>query len=236
MKLTFLLLGALLLASAPAFAQQMVSPPGAISASPESTAEAKPEAAPSPETVEKATVPPEAAARRETPAPKALPSVRKASPVAQPVKPKPAPKSETAGTEPVMTEPQPQGKRNVEAALKELENKWEKAIVAHNAAEEAALVAPDFAGINSKGKFVNKLALISELKNDKDSYQSARNEKLNVHVYGPNVAVVTGSVRSKGTTKGGQPFDRTYRYTDTWVLRSDQWQCVASQDSLITGN
>ena len=72
------------------------------------------------------------------------------------------------------------------------------------------------------------------MKNDKDTYASSKNEKLSVHVYGGTTAVVTGSVRAKGTVKNGQVFDRTYRYTDTWVQRDGKWQCVASQDSLLT--
>jgi ketosteroid isomerase-like protein len=71
------------------------------------------------------------------------------------------------------------------------------------------------------------------VKNDKDTYQVAKNEKVNVRFYGPTIAVVTGSTRSKGTTKAGKAFDRAYRYTDTWVQREGKWQCVASQDSLL---
>ena len=236
MKPTLSVLGALLLVFAQTLAQQMVAPPGKLFTRPEPTAASTPEAEPSPETVEKAAVSPEAPARSETPAPKTPPAARKKTPVAKPVQATPAPEIENTATEPVTTGPPPPGKRKVEATLKELENKWEKGIVAHDVDAVAALLAPDFAGINSNDKLVNKLAMLSELKNDRDSYQSARNEKMNVHIYGPNVAVVTGSVRSKGTTNAGLAFDRRYRFTDTWVQRNDLWQCVASQNSLITGN
>jgi hypothetical protein len=50
-----------------------------------------------------------------------------------------------------------------------------------------------------QNKFTNKSAL-QELKIDKDTYTSA-DEKLNVHIYGPNVAVITGSAREKGRPK-----------------------------------
>jgi ketosteroid isomerase-like protein len=56
---------------------------------------------------------------------------------------------------------------------------------------------------------------------------------LSVHTYGPNVAVVIGTSREKGTGKDGQAFDRTYRFTDSWMDRNGQWQCVASQVMLV---
>jgi ketosteroid isomerase-like protein len=130
--------------------------------------------------------------------------------------------------------PVPQARKAVEAALKGMENQWQAAIVAHDQATVDSLLANDFAGINPQGKFVKKADIIAQMKNDKDTYQFARNDKVNVHVYGADTAVVTGSVHSKGSSKNGQAFDRTYRYTDTWVQRDGKWQCVASQDSLLT--
>src|SRR5437660_1334407 len=63
----------------------------------------------------------------------------------------------------------------------------------------------------------------------------AANEKLAVHSYGPNMAVVVGTEREKGTGKDGKAFDRSFRFTDTWMLRNGQWQCVASQVMKLKG-
>jgi|SRR6266566_6770024 len=93
---------------------------------------------------------------------------------------------------------------------------------------------PILSGIPSKGKFINKSGLISaEIKSNKDTYTSTKNEKLNVRVFRPNVAVVTGTAREKGTGKDGKAFERTYAYTDTWMERNGQWQCIASQGMLL---
>ena len=124
---------------------------------------------------------------------------------------------------------------SVEASLKEMENKWQASIPTHDATVLHSLLATDFVGVSSKGKFTNKAALLADLKSDTDIYKSAKNERLNVRIYGPNVAVVTGTAREKGTDKEGKPFDRTYRFTDTWVERNGQWQCVASQDFVVAG-
>jgi ketosteroid isomerase-like protein len=122
---------------------------------------------------------------------------------------------------------------SVEAALKDNENKWEAAIASHDISFIQSVVADDFMGVYTDGKIQNKSALIAQVKKDKDTYKSAKNEKLSVHTYGPNVAVVIGTSREKGTGKDGQAFDRTYRFTDSWMDRNGQWQCVASQVMLV---
>src|SRR6266516_5085142 len=129
----------------------------------------------------------------------------------------------------------PGKKMSVEATLKDMENKWEASIAAHDASFLQSAVASDFAGIYSNGKFINKSGLISaEIKSDTNTYTSAKNEKLNVRVFKPNVAVVTGNAREKGTAKDGKAFDRTYAFTDTWMERNGQWQCIASQGMLLS--
>jgi len=128
----------------------------------------------------------------------------------------------------------PQKKMSVEAALKDNENRWAAAIGKHDVATVEAMLADDFVGVNSKGKIQSRRALLGDIKGSKDTYTSAKNEKLDVHMYGGGVAVVVGTYREKGTGKDGKAFDRTYRFTDTWVDRNGQWQCVASQVSLVS--
>jgi ketosteroid isomerase-like protein len=120
-------------------------------------------------------------------------------------------------------------KMSVEAALKDSENRWEAAIASHDAVTIGSMVADDFVGVYHDGKIMSRSGVIAETKKDRDTYKSAANEKLAVHTYGPNVAVVVGTAHEKGTGKDGKPFDRKFRFTDTWVERGGRWQCVASQ-------
>ncbi len=129
----------------------------------------------------------------------------------------------------------PAKKMSVEAALKDNENRWETAYGSHDTSVAESLVASDFVGVYWDGKLMSKSGSIAEMKKDKDTYKSAVNEKLAVHSYGPNVAVVVGTAREKGTGKDGKAFDRTFRFTDTWVERNGQWQCVASQVMKLKG-
>jgi len=159
------------------------------------------------------------------PTPSAAPETRAtATPTEQPSTQK---KEKSAAAK---TAAAPSGKRmSVEAALKDNENRWEVAIAKHDAVTVGSMAADDFAGVNFDGKVTSRSGLIAESKKDRDTYKSAVNEKLAVHTYGPNVAVVVGTAHEKGTGKDGQPFDRKFRFTDTWVERNGKWQCVASQ-------
>jgi ketosteroid isomerase-like protein len=129
----------------------------------------------------------------------------------------------------------PAKKMSVEAALKDNENKWEASVASHDPSVPQSLIASDFAGVYWDGKVMSKSWLMGEMKKDKDTYKSAVNEKLAVHSYGPTVAVVVGTAHEKGTGKDGKAFDRVYRFTDTWVERNGQWQCVASHLMKVRG-
>jgi ketosteroid isomerase-like protein len=218
-----------------AFAQDASTPPSGLSlekkapatteATPETTPEPKSSIWSSPEPVEKPTPPSTTVKKKKKDTPTATTaSEKKAQAAPSASKTEAAPAAAKAGK-----------KRSVESSLKDLENTWEASIPNHDAAAVEPLVASDFSGVSSKGKFTSKSSLLKELKNDKDTYTYAKNEKLNVHLYGSNVAVVTGSAREKGTAKDGTAFDRTYRFTDTWMDRDGQWQIVGSQVMLVPG-
>ena len=120
-------------------------------------------------------------------------------------------------------------------SVKDMENAWEAAVGKHDLATVEGFLAADFTGVSMKNKFIGRSDELGEFKKDKDTYKSAKNEKLNVKMFGPNVTVVTGRAREVGTGKDGKAFDRTFLFTDTWMMRSGKWQCVASHVSKIKG-
>ncbi len=120
-------------------------------------------------------------------------------------------------------------------SVRDMENVWEAAVAKHDVASIEGFIAADFVGVSSKNKFTDRSDVIGELKKDKDTYKSAKNERLNVKMFGTNVAVVTGRARETGTGKDGKAFDRTFLFTDTWMMRGGKWQCIASHISKIKG-
>jgi ketosteroid isomerase-like protein len=168
---------------------------------------------------------------QETPPP--TPEAKAAtSPTKQPDAQK---KEEPATTPaPAKTTPSARGKAmSVSSILKDNETRWSAAIAKHDTATIESMVAPDFVGVNAKGKVQNRRSMLADLKGDKDTYTSTKAEKLDVHMYGAGVAVVVGMANAKGTDKGGKAFDRTYRFTDTWMDRGGNWQCIASHATLV---
>jgi ketosteroid isomerase-like protein len=159
---------------------------------------------------------------------------KKEEPVAQKKEAPTAQKKEAVAT---TAAPASGKKMSPDAALRDMENRWEGAIGKHDAASVETMVADDFVGVSSKpgAKVQNRRAMLADMKADKDTYTSTKNEKLDVRMFGSGVAVVVGTAREKGTGKDGKAFDRSYRFTDTWVDRNGKWQCVASQAALVTG-
>jgi ketosteroid isomerase-like protein len=162
------------------------------------------------------------------------PAAAKKAEAAKAAAPATTQKKETTATtaKPAAAAAAPSGKK---MNVREMEEKWEASVPNHDFSTVQGFVAADFVGISSQGKFVDKSSMLAEFKKDKDTYKSAKNEKLNVKAFGPNVTVVTGRAREKGTGKDGKAFDRTFLFTDTWTLRNGQWQCVASQVTKIKG-
>ena len=142
----------------------------------------------------------------------------------------------TATTKPAATKPAAPlaDTGSPESNVKRLESEWEMAVMKHDPSYVQNRVAEDFTGCSSKGKRLNKAALAKEMKNDTDTYTSAKNGSVNVHAYGANVAIATGTSKEVGKDKDGKAFSRTYTWTDTWMLRGKTWQCIGSQTMLLS--
>ena len=112
--------------------------------------------------------------------------------------------------------------------VKELESRWEASLLSKDTSAIEKIVADDFVGTSSSGKTGDKATLLAEAKRDTNTYTSATSSDMTVHMYGPSVAVVTGIAKETGKTKAGKTFTHTYRFTDTWVERNGEWQCVAA--------
>jgi len=221
---SFLAVTALSLAAS-AFAQDE-SPSPTAEETPSTTVETTPQATTSHSAAEEksaATSP--TAAKKEQPSATGTAGAKKADTTA-------ATESKKAAAEPAAKTGK---KMSPEATIKDNENRWVAAYLKHDAATVEPMVAADFIGVNAKGKVQNRRGLLAEVKSTKETYTSEKNEKLDVRMYGTNVAVVVGTAREKGTDKDGKTFDRTYRYTDTWMERGGDWQCIASQVAIVSG-
>ena len=115
----------------------------------------------------------------------------------------------------------------IKAKLKEMEDAWVKALINKDQATVANFIADDFAGFSYEGKHATKSQLLDEIKNEPNTLTSSANENMDLRVYGPNVATVSGTTTEKGKDKDGKQFTRSYVWVDTWMERNGKWECIA---------
>jgi Domain of unknown function (DUF4440) len=110
-----------------------------------------------------------------------------------------------------------------------LEDEWTTALVKRDTRMFDRLLAPNF--VYTENAIVMDRDDVMKSVTGSDRVTWARNEGMRVHDFG-DVQVITGVLHFRGKgTKG--PFDRRYRFTDTWQRRNNRWQIIAAQDYLI---
>ena len=122
-----------------------------------------------------------------------------------------------------------QGLDATKRRIGQLEEQWVQAVIKRDAAAFNRLLAPGFV-YTEDDRVYTKAQLIKEVTTGVDTVTAGRNEDLVVRVYG-NTAIATGWLVLVGRG-GGRPFERRYRYTDTWQRLNGRWQVIAAQDYL----
>ena len=114
--------------------------------------------------------------------------------------------------------------------LLELEDAWALALIHRDAAVFRRLLADGFI-YTEDDRTMSRDDVLREIVAGQDTVKTAHNEDMRVHRFGAT-AVVTGWLVVDGQGPSG-PFDRRYRFTDTWVKRRGRWQIVAAHDYLV---
>lgn len=114
-----------------------------------------------------------------------------------------------------------------------MEMDWNDAIKAHNSDWVAATYAPFASDISSRtGAIESRAQAVESAKSDKTVFDALELSALNARVEG-DVGVVTGVNRLKGKDAAGKAFDRSIRFTDTFIKRDGRWQVWATQGTNI---
>jgi hypothetical protein len=113
--------------------------------------------------------------------------------------------------------------------LMALEEGWARGVVRRDTAMFGRLLDPRFV-YTEDTTVMDKAQVIASIR-DGDRVDRAANADMVVHDHG-STAVVTGILRLEGRSKEG-PFDRRYRFTDTWLRRNGAWRMIAAQDCLM---
>jgi len=113
--------------------------------------------------------------------------------------------------------------------LLQLEDSWAVALVRRDGATFRRLLADGFV-YTENDRTSTREEVLHEAEAGSDKVEAAHNEDMRVYRFGPTAAV-TGWLIVRGRGADG-PFDRRYRFTDTWVRRGGRWQIVAAHDYL----
>ena len=115
--------------------------------------------------------------------------------------------------------------------LIELEQSWNEAFYRKDVAFIENILADEFVATyddGSRGDKARELALVAEFN---QQVESAIQDEFMVKVYG-DTAVVWFTLRLVGIRQG-QRAEVTFHYTDVFVLRDGDWQCVSTQSTTV---
>jgi ketosteroid isomerase-like protein len=115
--------------------------------------------------------------------------------------------------------------------LIELERKWNDAFYSKDVAFIRTILADEFIATYDDGTRGDKAKELELAGSFNQAVTMAVQDEFIVKEFG-NTAVVWFTLHITGV-KQGKPAELTLRYTDVWVLRGAQWQCVSTQSTRI---
>jgi len=118
-----------------------------------------------------------------------------------------------------------------ETKLIVLEHMWNEAQVNRDSAALDALVSSRFVNTEWDGDVSDKQRFLADIKDPRFKPSLATIGDVKMNFFG-DTAVITGTYHTQGTFQG-KPYDHVGRFTDTWILETGKWQCVASHTSLL---
>ena len=112
-----------------------------------------------------------------------------------------------------------------------LEHMWNEAQVHRDSSALDALVSSRFMNTEYDGEVSDKQKFLADIKDPLFKPTAANIQDVKMNFFG-DTAVITGIYHTQGTYQG-KPYNHIGRFTDTWVLDTGKWQCVASHTSLL---
>ena len=121
-------------------------------------------------------------------------------------------------------------RRNVEQAIRRLDDQRIQAQVHADATALDRIYADDFIGVGPSGTVRTKPQVIADFTSGDLKFQSITTDEVQVRVY-ENTAVETGLSTMIGQDKG-KDVPRDTRFTRVWVNQGGRWRLVANHYSI----
>lgn len=133
---------------------------------------------------------------------------------------------------PATKAPRNAGWAAAEKAVTKLEQEWFKIQLAHGWDKLRQLLGDDFQLIESDGRLGDRDSMIAGYKEEAPSVATISMTLLVSHAVSNDTVVATGLDDISLRKRDGSMAHRYERFTDVWVLRNNQWVCVAEQITL----
>jgi len=122
--------------------------------------------------------------------------------------------------------------KGLESEIRELEKKWEEAVLKSDVDFFERVLANDFTHTTQSGKFRNREQWLANHKRGQSNYDALNADDLVVRLY-ENVAIVSGRISPQGRDSHGRPIEGQYRFLRVWAKPQGKWQAVAFQSTRI---
>jgi hypothetical protein len=140
--------------------------------------------------------------------------------------------AQTAKDSPAPKSPRNAGWAAAEKAVTKLEQEWFKIQLAHEWDKMRQLLGDDFQLIESDGRLGDRDSMIAGYKEEAPSVATISMTLLVSHAVSNETVVATGLDDISLRQRDGSISHRYERFTDVWVVRNNQWVCVAEQITL----
>ncbi len=119
------------------------------------------------------------------------------------------------------------------AAVAALDVRYQAAVKANDAETMASILHPQMTLVVGTGAVASRDDLLAEARSGRVQYEIQDEEpgSQTVRLYGADTAIVTAKLRLK-YVRGGQAFDRTLWFSDTYVRTPEGWRYAFGQASL----
>lgn len=126
---------------------------------------------------------------------------------------------------------------DVTKSLTQYSTDWSEAIKSGDASKVVDLFAPDFMYQSGSGEIVNRDQIINDINGNANPIESYELKDIKVHLYGKDLANVTGAFNTKWVDNSGEEQLYQTRFTNVWKKNPGGWQCIIGHSNpLVFGN
>ncbi len=122
---------------------------------------------------------------------------------------------------------------NEENRLLKIDSEWNEAYPKRDVSALDRIIADDWVCIDGAGLVITKRQLLDRVESSPNFLDSHKFDEITLRMFG-EAAIVTGRLSGTGQD-GDDTFRLEQRYTRVYVKRSNRWQAVATQVTVVKG-